>query len=77
VILRKAESLTAENLKRVRDEGFCPSVTSLALDGKELMDMGIRGKEIGLTLARLLDAVTEDPSLNTKEKLTDLIRRKN
>jgi hypothetical protein len=37
--------------------------------------MGIDGKAIGETLNKLLDAVLDDPSLNTKDKLLAIAKR--
>ncbi len=45
----------------------------LAVGGGELKKIGIKGKKTGETLEKLLDAVIENPSLNTKEKLLSLI----
>lgn len=47
------------------------SVKDLAVDGKVLMDeLGLRpGKHLGELLQQLLEAVTDEPSLNTRETL--------
>lgn len=48
----------------------CISLKMLAVNGKDLIDMGIeQGVELGETLNQLLLAVIEDPELNTKETL--------
>lgn len=49
------------------------TLKDLAIGGQELMAMGISGKAIGDTLARLLDKVHEDPALNTKAQLLGLV----
>lgn len=47
----------------------------LALGGDDLVALGVpRGPEVGRMLDRLLDRVLEDPSLNTRERLTALVR---
>ena len=49
----------------------CLSIRNLAISGSDLIALGMEpGKAIGEMLSALLDAVLEDPSLNTKEKLT-------
>ncbi len=47
----------------------------LAVSGRELMEIGIEGREVGKTLDRLLSAVISDPRLNTKETLLKLAER--
>ena len=51
------------------------TLSQLALTGRELISIGIEGKAVGKTLDRLLEAVIEDPSLNTKEELTALAEK--
>jgi tRNA nucleotidyltransferase (CCA-adding enzyme) len=48
----------------------------LAVDGGDLIELGYReGPELGRTLDTLLDAVVDDPSLNTREQLLERARR--
>jgi len=66
--LRQAGALTDE-IRRNRD---CISLKTLAVSGHDLMAAGIKpGREVGNTLARLLDMVLEKPERNTKEYLLD------
>lgn len=52
----------------------CVTIKDLAINGKDLMEMGIeQGPEIGVTLNRLLDYVLDDPSLNTRGHLLELL----
>jgi tRNA nucleotidyltransferase (CCA-adding enzyme) len=46
----------------------------LAVSGRDLEELGLSGKQIGETLATLLDRVLEDPSANTRERLLALAR---
>jgi tRNA nucleotidyltransferase (CCA-adding enzyme) len=46
----------------------------LAVTGRDLEALGLSGKQIGETLAALLDRVLEDPSANTRERLLALAR---
>ena len=48
-------------------------VKNLAIDGNDLKEMGIFGKEIGVVLNTLLEQVIENPELNKKEKLTEIV----
>jgi putative nucleotidyltransferase with HDIG domain len=49
----------------------------LAVTGRDLITAGISspGKEMGIMLKRLLEAVIEDPALNTKETLLAIARK--
>ena len=51
------------------------TLRELAVSGRELIAVGIEGREVGKTLDRLLSAVIADPELNTKEKLLALARK--
>jgi tRNA nucleotidyltransferase (CCA-adding enzyme) len=55
----------------VRDRGDATSRGQLAVSGDDLVAAGVAtpGPALGLLLARLLDAVIEDPALNTREQL--------
>ena len=51
-------------------------LADLAVDGSDLIELGYReGPELGHTLESLLDAVVDDPSLNTREQLLERARR--
>jgi tRNA nucleotidyltransferase (CCA-adding enzyme) len=51
-------------------------LSDLAIDGSDLLELGYgEGPELGQTLESLLDAVIEDPSLNTREQLLERARR--
>ena len=50
-------------------------LSDLAIDGSDLIELGFsEGPELGRTLERLLDAVVDDPSLNTREALDERAR---
>jgi tRNA nucleotidyltransferase (CCA-adding enzyme) len=64
-----------ETARGIRSRGEAVTRGQLALRGEELLALGVpAGPELGQLLARLLDAVVEDPSLNRKERLLELIR---
>lgn len=50
--------------------------TDLQVDGNDLKSLGFQGRMIGEKIEELLSVVYEDPSLNSREKLLDLIRTK-
>ncbi len=76
--IRKQKLEEIESFEKVYEQvlrdGDCLSVAELRLNGNDLMEHGVpAGKEVGRTLSALLEAVLEDPSLNTREKLLELV----
>jgi tRNA nucleotidyltransferase (CCA-adding enzyme) len=59
------------HVAKVLAEGAALSTKDLAIDGHALMNEGgiERGPRLGKVLAALLEDVTNDPSLNTRERL--------
>ena len=57
------------------DEPYC--LKMLALKSKDIMELGFKGEKIGDIQKMLLDAVLKNPALNSKEKLSQLILKKN
>lgn len=56
----------------IKDRGDCLDTKNLAVDGKTLISCGIEpGKEVGRLLKECLDAVLDEPELNTKERLLE------
>lgn len=61
--------------EKVISEKQCFSLKNLALTGNDLISMGIKpGPQLGETLHELLEVVLDDPDMNTKEKLGNLIK---
>lgn len=66
-----------ENLQRMKemyqdflDKKQCVTMADLAIDGKALIELGMKpGRELGQILRQLLDMVIENPELNTREQL--------
>jgi tRNA nucleotidyltransferase (CCA-adding enzyme) len=55
-----------------QERGNPHRLTDLAIDGSDLIALGYReGPALGRTLESLLDAVVDDPSLNTRDKLLE------
>jgi tRNA nucleotidyltransferase (CCA-adding enzyme) len=61
-------------VRAVRDRRDPVTRADLAVTGSDLEELGLSGKQIGETLAALLDRVLEDPSVNTRERLLALAR---
>jgi len=72
--LRRGEQPSwADTVAAVRRRGEATSRGQLAVTGDDLRAAGIPpGPELGRLLTRLLDAVLEDPSLNSRERLLEL-----
>jgi tRNA nucleotidyltransferase (CCA-adding enzyme) len=66
----------AELYRQILENGECVTKKDLAIGGKELIALGMKpGPKIGEVMDALLDAVLEDPSINTQEKLTELAHK--
>ena len=62
-----------DEMAAIRNRGEATSRGELAVSGSDLIGAGVAsGPSLGATLARLLDAVLDDPSLNTRERLLEL-----
>ncbi len=75
VVLRLSVLLgnSNESALALLDDNTPYSISQLAISGDDLISLGYSGREIGKTLARLLDAVIEDPSLNNKVDLINMV----
>ena len=58
-------------LSEIEAENACLSLKDLAVDGHDLMALGITGRQIGLTLNRLLELVMDEKLPNEKNALLD------
>ena len=73
---RQAELDWAEKeLARLLDEQACMSLRDLAVNGKDLTDMGLRGPEIGAMLETLLERVVDGELPNDSAVLLDTARQ--
>ncbi len=71
----KVFSLKA-SYQEVLDKGLCVNLKQLAISGADLIQAGMKpGKEMGETLNRLFEMVLENPNLNNKESLLELVKR--
>ncbi|MCR5418659.1 MAG: CCA tRNA nucleotidyltransferase [Lachnospiraceae bacterium] len=78
--LRKEKLERQQEVKRLAEEivadGECISLRTLEVGGKDLMEIGFeKGPSLGGELARLLEAVLEEPSLNEYETLMTLAKK--
>lgn len=68
---------TIRMFEEIKEEKDCLQVKDLALDGKDLIGLGMSpGKEIGQMLDGLLELVLEDPAKNKKEILEQAVKEK-
>ncbi|HEU5039300.1 MAG TPA: CCA tRNA nucleotidyltransferase [Gemmatimonadales bacterium] len=65
----------AATVRAVRERGDAVGRSQLAIGGGDLQQLGITGPRIGEVLAKLLDRVVEDPTLNSRDALLALARR--
>ncbi|HEX8246267.1 MAG TPA: CCA tRNA nucleotidyltransferase [Longimicrobium sp.] len=73
--IREAEALR-RRADAVMREGAALEIGDLAIGGAELRALGIAaGPRMGEILRDLLERVTDDPSLNTPERLTEIVER--
>lgn len=71
---------TAEVLslyRRIEEDRDCVSIRGLAVDGNDLREAGLQGKQIGTALQTCLNAVMEDRAENTKDALLKLLKDQN
>ena len=62
-----------ERVQKELEKKTALSLKSLAVNGRDLMNMGVpAGKELGRILNELLECVIEDPSMNSKQALLKL-----
>lgn len=65
-----------ERIKKIEENKNALSLKDLAINGKDLIAAGIpAGKQLGIILNELFEAVLEDPELNTKEKLLEIVNK--
>lgn len=62
-----------ERIQKVQEQNSALSLKNLGVNGRDLMEAGIpSGKQLGIILNELLEAVLEDPALNTRQKLLEI-----
>lgn len=64
-------------IRRVQKEDHALKVTDLAIDGEDLKTLGLEpGPAFGEILEDLLERVVDDPSLNTEDRLLEIVRER-
>jgi putative nucleotidyltransferase with HDIG domain len=67
----------ADRVDKILEEKQAFSLKDLAINGKDLIDMGIKpGKTIGIILGELLETVLDDPAQNTRETLLEIANKR-
>ena len=73
----RGRNVHLKTIKKLYDEilerGDCVDLKGLAVNGSDLMELGIVGEQIGETLNWLLHIVMENPALNNKNTLISLV----
>jgi tRNA nucleotidyltransferase (CCA-adding enzyme) len=69
-----ADAPWLEAMRAIRERRDPLTRGELAVGGRDLEEIGFRGRAVGETLATLLDRVLEDPAANTRERLLELAR---
>lgn len=77
--LLEERTAVLDNIQQYHDEimaeGNPLSIKDLALDGKDLKELGVKpGPEMGEILKTLLDKVLAKPELNTREELEKIVK---
>ncbi len=61
-----------QQYRMILEAGQCVKKSDLAINGKDLMEIGIKpGRRMGEILNRLFEQVLDEPELNTREKLLE------
>lgn len=76
----RGRNVHLKTIKKLYDEilerGDCVDLKELAVNGSDLMELGIVGEQIGETLNWLLHIVMENPALNNKNTLISFVENR-
>lgn len=76
----RGRNVHLKTIKKLYDEilerGDCVNLKGLAVNGSDLMELGIVGEQIGETLNWLLHIVMENPALNNKNTLISFVENR-
>lgn len=64
-----------EIAREILGKEACFSLKHLAVNGRDMIELGLKGKEIGYMLDKLLEAVIDGRVENDREELTEFARR--
>lgn len=62
--------------KEIQERGECVSISQLAVNGRDLLETGLKGEEIGAALDMLLDKVIKEEVGNNKAALLDKVKNR-
>ncbi len=62
-------------VKQIKEDNECIKLSDLSVNGYDLIELGLSGKEIGSTLNYLLELVMDDKINNNKEEMLELIKK--
>ena len=62
-------------VKQIKEDNECIKLADLSINGYDLIELGLSGKEIGSTLNYLLELVMDDKINNNKEVMIELIKK--
>ena len=63
-------------IKELKEDNECIKLVELSVNGYDLINLGLRGKEIGDTLNHLLELVLDGKLSNTKQDLLEYVKKK-
>jgi tRNA nucleotidyltransferase/poly(A) polymerase len=67
-----------KRIERVLEKGKTLSLKDLAVNGGDLLKIGVQtGRHMGIILKELLETVVDDPALNTRERLLSIAQKLN
>lgn len=69
---RQRAGLALDMMDDAVKRGECYSLRNLSINGKDLMEAGFSGRDVGNVLKYLLEAVMDEPEINCKEKLMQM-----
>ncbi len=72
--LLRRDGHLCEQIKLEASKNPCVSISALAINGKDLLNMGIEPTKISKINSALLLAVIENPSLNNQARLTEMAK---
>lgn len=63
-------------VKQIKEDNECIKLADLSVNGYDLIELGLSGKEIGSTLNYLLELVMDDKINNDKDEMIELIKKR-
>ena len=73
--MQKEIDLAEDMMNRLLEEKACVSLGQLAVNGRDLTELGYAGPAVGQILNRLLDAVVDGDAPNNREVLLQYIQK--